>query len=106
MKNYKIKKNFPKWDYVILTASNEQQAEGFRRQLEERAEFLLKSTKFVAIPDRDRYIGNEPDSLFALNEIQKLAALMRFELERGNIDEFARLLDQHWELSKKVDSFR
>lgn len=51
-----------------------------------------------------RYVGNEPDSLFALNEIQKVAALMRFELERGNIDEFAALLDYHWELSRKVDA--
>ena len=48
-------------------------------------------------------MGNEPDSLFALNEIQKVAALMRFELERGNVDEFAKLLDYHWELSQKVD---
>ena len=29
---------------------------------------------------------------------------MCFELERGNIDEFARLLDYHWELSLKLDS--
>lgn len=50
-----------------------------------------------------RYVGNEPDSLSALNEIQRVAALMRFELERGNVDEFARLLDYHWELSQKVD---
>lgn len=50
-----------------------------------------------------RYVGNEPDSLFALNEIQKVAALMRFELERGNVDEFAKLMDYHWELSRKVD---
>ncbi|MBQ9748608.1 MAG: bifunctional fucokinase/L-fucose-1-P-guanylyltransferase [Clostridia bacterium] len=50
-----------------------------------------------------RYVGNEPDSLFALNEIQRVAALMRFELERGNIEEFAKLLDYHWELSRKVD---
>lgn len=50
-----------------------------------------------------RYVGNEPDSLFALEEIQKTAALMRFELERGNVDGFAKLLDYHWELSKKVD---
>lgn len=50
-----------------------------------------------------RYVGNEPDSLFALNEIQKVAALMRFELERGKVDEFAKLLDYHWELSRKVD---
>ena len=46
-------KNFPKWDYVILTASNEQQAEGFRKQIEERKDFLPKETTFVAIPDRD-----------------------------------------------------
>lgn len=50
-----------------------------------------------------RYVGNEPDSLFALNEIQRVAALMRFELERGNVDAFAQLLNYHWELSKKVD---
>ena len=50
-----------------------------------------------------RYVGNEPDSLFALNEIQKVAVLMRFELERGNVDEFAKLLDYHWELSQKID---
>lgn len=51
-----------------------------------------------------RYVGNEPDSVFALEEIQKVAALMRFELERGNVDGFAKLLDYHWELSKKVDA--
>ena len=49
-------------------------------------------------------MGNEPDSLYALNEIQKVAALMRFELERGKIDEFANLLNYHWELSRKVDA--
>lgn len=51
-----------------------------------------------------RYIGNEPDSLYALNEIQRVAALMRFELERGHIDDFAELLNYHWTLSKKVDA--
>jgi fucokinase len=51
-----------------------------------------------------RYVGNEPESLFALNEIQRVAALMRFELERGNVDQFAQLLEYHWELSKKVDA--
>lgn len=50
-----------------------------------------------------RYVGNEPDSLFALNEIQRVAALMKFELERGHVDDFAKLLNYHWELSKKVD---
>lgn len=51
-----------------------------------------------------RYIGNEPDSLYAINEVQKLAAVMRFEIERGNIDALAELMNEHWELSKKIDS--
>ena len=28
---------------------------------------------------------------------------MKFELERGNVDEFAKLLDYHWSLSKRID---
>ena len=51
-----------------------------------------------------RYVGSEPESLYALNEIQRVAALMRFELERGNVDAFAHLLNYHWELSQKVDA--
>lgn len=51
-----------------------------------------------------RYIGNEPDTVFALNEIQRNAALQRFELERGNIDSFAELLNRHWDLSKMIDA--
>ena len=38
-----------------------------------------------------------------LYEIQKSAILMKFELEKGNIDAFAKLLDEHWELSKRLD---
>ncbi len=51
-----------------------------------------------------RYVGNEKDSLYALNEIQRTAALMRFELLRGRVDEFAKLLDSHWRLSKMIDA--
>ncbi len=51
-----------------------------------------------------RYVGNEPETLYALNEIQRVAALMKFELERGHVDDFAHLLNYHWELSKKVDA--
>lgn len=49
------------------------------------------------------YVGNEPNSLYALNEIQKVAVLMKFELKRGNVDEFAKLMEKHWELSKMID---
>lgn len=51
-----------------------------------------------------RYIGNEPDTIYALNEIQRVATLMRFELERGNVDAFAELLSQHWKLSQMIDA--
>lgn len=50
-----------------------------------------------------RYIGNEPDTVFALNEIQRNAALQRFELERGHVDAFAQLLNEHWKLSRMID---
>ena len=51
-----------------------------------------------------RYIGANPTSLEVLYEIQRIAVLMRFELEKGNVDGFAKLLSEHWELSKKLDS--
>ena len=40
------RENFARWDYVILTASNEQQAQGFEIQIEERRKtgFLPKNT--------------------------------------------------------------
>ena len=49
------------------------------------------------------YIGNRTQSLKALEEMKRVAVLMRFELEQGNIDEFARLLNRHWELSIELD---
>lgn len=49
------------------------------------------------------YIGSKKNSLDVLYEIQKSAILMKFELEKGNIDAFAKLLDDHWELSKRLD---
>lgn len=50
-----------------------------------------------------KYIGAEPDILDILYRIQRIAVLMRFELEKGNIDGFCDLLNSHWELSKKLD---
>lgn len=51
-----------------------------------------------------KYIGNNPDALEVIYEIQRTAVLMRFELEKGNVDGFAGLLNKHWELSKRLDS--
>lgn len=42
---------FPVWDYVILTASNEDQAEGYRMQIEQRKDYLSTATHFAVIPD-------------------------------------------------------
>lgn len=82
--------------------------ESARKELDERFVLIYTGQRRLARNLlRDvvgRYVGNEPDSLFALEEIQKTAALMRFELERGNVDGFAKLLDYQWELSKKVDA--
>lgn len=50
------------------------------------------------------YIGNRPESLSALNSMKAVAVLMRLALEQGDIDEFARLLNQHWDLSCQLDS--
>lgn len=51
-----------------------------------------------------KYIGADPEALEVHYKIQQMAVLMRFELERGNIDRFAELLDEHWELSKRLDA--
>lgn len=51
-----------------------------------------------------KYVASDKDSLEVLFEIQRTAALMRFELEKGNIDNFASLLNIHWELSKRLDN--
>lgn len=47
--------NFTCWDYIVLTASNEQQAEGFRTQIQKRmeAEFLPTKTHFAVLSDPD-----------------------------------------------------
>ena len=50
------------------------------------------------------YLGGRPESIDALERMQSVAVLMRFELERGNLDAFADLLNRHWELSRQLDS--
>ena len=42
---------FPVWDYIILTASDDNQAEGYYKQIEERKDFLPSRTHFAVIPD-------------------------------------------------------
>ena len=49
------------------------------------------------------YMGGRKESREALEEMKYLAVTMRFELEQGNIDRFAELLNKHWEVSNKLD---
>ena len=46
-------KNFPRWDYVILTASNEEQAKTYREQIAYRYDngLLPQSTHYAVLPD-------------------------------------------------------
>jgi len=50
-----------------------------------------------------KYIGGDPDVCEVLYKIQQVAVLMRLELEKGHVDGFAKLLNEHWELSKRLD---
>lgn len=50
-----------------------------------------------------KYIGNRPESLDALQKIRQVALQMKDALEAGNINGFAQLLNDHWELSKQLD---
>ncbi len=50
------------------------------------------------------YIGDNEECIKAHAEIKKIAILMKYALEHGDINEFARLLDGHWEYSKMIDA--
>lgn len=50
------------------------------------------------------YIGARKETLDALKEMKSTAVLMRYYLESGDIEQFAQLLNQHWELSKQLDA--
>lgn len=83
-------------------------SESTRRELDERFCLIYSGQRRLARNLlRDvvgRYVGGVEEAVDALYQIQQKAVLMRFELEKGNVDGFARLLNEHWELSKKLDS--
>ncbi len=49
-------------------------------------------------------VAGQPETMHILANIQRLAVLMAFELETGDIDQFARMLREHWALSKRLDA--
>jgi fucokinase len=51
-----------------------------------------------------RYILNEEEAVAILSEIQKLSVLMKFELEKGDIEAFAQLMNVHREEITRLDA--
>ena len=61
---------FPVWDYIVLTASNENQAEGYRGQLRERKDFLPQHTHFAVVADEGgKRVGSGGATLSVLRYI-------------------------------------
>lgn len=67
------------------------------------ADRVLQKAGYYAYGDENTYDASMEKSVEALEKMAPVAALMKFEFERGNIDGFAELLNQHWELSKQLD---
>ena len=51
----------------------------------------------------DNVIYNQPDTINIINEIKKISKKMTEALQEENLNKFAELLNEHWELSKKLD---
>lgn len=49
------------------------------------------------------YILSHPEKVKILNEIQKLAIMMKYELEKGHMNQFCELLNAHFEMLTKLD---
>lgn len=67
-----IRGEMPGWDYVIITASNKGQAEGFAAQLADRREngFLPEATHFGIVPDPEgERVGNGGAMLGAMRYV-------------------------------------
>lgn len=50
------------------------------------------------------YVCNRRESLSALTETQRLAVTMAYELKRGNVSQFGRLLSEHMRLLRTLDA--
>lgn len=50
-----------------------------------------------------KYISGNEETVTILSQIQDLAQKMAQSLEKGNLDQFANQLNEHWKLSKRLD---
>lgn len=64
--------SFPVWDHIILTASNEHQAEAYRRQIEARKGFIPERTTVAIIPDEGgKRVGSGGATLSVLKRLKE-----------------------------------
>ncbi|MDR1570377.1 MAG: bifunctional fucokinase/L-fucose-1-P-guanylyltransferase [Oscillospiraceae bacterium] len=91
----------------LLTARSIELSEPVRTALDERLSLVYTGQRRLARNILREIVGKvideENDALRVLSEIQRVAALMAYELERGELIKFGRLLSLHWELSKALD---
>ena len=96
------KASFPQWDYIVLTSSNEAQAEAFRSQIAYRQEknVLPNRTKYLVIPDPEgKRIGSGGATL------QVLRKLAEQEDIQGNFHEKRILVIHSGGDSKRVPQY-
>ena len=81
--------------------------EEVKAELQERYVLIFSGqrrlAKNILRQEMNRYIMYEKYAVEMIHEVQQLAVMSRFELERGNIEELAKLLDRQWELLKGLD---
>ncbi|MGM9647477.1 MAG: L-fucokinase [Eubacteriales bacterium] len=68
-------RDYPVWDYIILTAATPLQAQSYRAQIEYRraAGKLPEQTRFLVVPDRDGHrVGSGGATLSVLREVAAL----------------------------------
>ena len=80
------KKSFAQWDYIVLTASNEEQAEAFRSQIAYRQEkhVLPCRTKYLVLPDPDgKRVGSGGATLQVLRRLSEMETLQGIFMTNG-----------------------
>ena len=66
----KESKNYPTWDYIVITASNDFQSKGYLQQIESRKDFLPSRSKFLVVPDEGgQRVGSGGATLTVLQKI-------------------------------------
>ena len=69
----KESKNYPTWDYIVITASNDFQSKGYLYQIDSRKNFLPSRSKFLVVPDEGgKRVGSGGATLTVLQKIYEL----------------------------------